>query len=222
MTKTGTIRKLISKLLTISIVSIQLVFILNPILNSTVNAATDTSKCGNLGAFVNWKDCLFNTIPTTSTCGNADPTTCPPINITDSFFFINSGYTQFYLDKIKNYIPPTTTGLYCDPVTQKCTPFSLTDSVKKEYALNSTVAKVVSDIVSLVLFFMVGIFIFLLFKATFTYVTAGDEDEKIAKAKKTFKTAGMGLLIVVIGFIVISLVGSLLGLGNFWEIKLFS
>lgn len=194
MSKISKIRKLIVKTLVVFVVLVNFLFIFNyPV------KAQDTGKCGGINGFVNWKDCLYDTT------GKADP-----YNPTD--FFINSGYTKFYQEKVNGFVN------FCSGSAAFCAP----GISAREFALNSTTAKVISDIVSLILCAMIGVFLFLVFKAVFIYITAGDNDDTIQKSKKTFSTAAKGLLIVAIGFIVIGLVGSLLGLGNFWEIKLFT
>ena len=197
MGKTISIRKILSKSFLVILLAFQFIFIFNINFPSIVQAQDATCGGGLTDQFVNWQQCLFNPNGTSNT-----------YTITPSFNFINSGYTKFYEDKL---------AIRCFSANVQC---DIAPAVR-EYALNLTIAKLILDIVTLILFIMVAIFLFLIFKGVYIWVTAGDSEETVTKAKKTFSAAGIGLLTVALGFIVIGILGTLLGLGNFWEIKLF-
>lgn len=58
------------------------------------------------------------------------------------------------------------------------------------------------------------IFLAMCLYAGFIIITNGNNKEKIAEAQKTFGFAMIGLLVVVISFIVVKLVGFILGVTN--------
>ncbi|MEI6887072.1 MAG: hypothetical protein WCK31_02430 [bacterium] len=199
MSKTNFVRKILSKSFLVILLAFQFIFIFNINFPSIVQAQDATCGGGLTDQFVNWQQCLFNPKGTSNTVGK--------VSVVPSFNFINSGYTKFYND-------------VCSRITATNIQGCLSGEVN-EYALNLTIAKLILDIVTLILFIMVAIFLFLIFKGVYIWVTAGDSEENVTKAKKTFSAAGIGLLTVALGFIVIGILGTLLGLGNFWEIKLF-
>jgi hypothetical protein len=58
------------------------------------------------------------------------------------------------------------------------------------------------------------LFLATLLQAGFTWVTAGDKPENIAKARKKIFFAIIGLLIVVLSFVFVKIISYMLGINN--------
>lgn len=115
--------------------------------------------------------------------------------------FINTAYQRVYDLARNNY-----------PCTYKTDP----DACASSIVLNAFVL----DIFALILAIMFIVFNFLIFRSRIMYVTAGDNEEAVKKAKKIATAALIGFLFVFIGLIIGEILAVSIG-SNIWDIKLF-
>lgn len=176
-------------------ITIILLFLLNPF---TVHA--QLPSCNNAGSFVDWKKCLEGT-----TVKGTNPITTP--------VFINSAYKEIYDNARQGCslvsVMAGGNGVV-NPNTNNC------DSIASTVVLNAFAL----DIFALVLAVMFMVFNFLIFRSRIMYVTAGDNEEAVKKAKKIATAALIGFVFVFVGLIIGEILAISIG-SNIWEIKLF-
>ena len=154
-------------------------------------AQAGTSSCkSGADGFVDWQKCLAGTSE-----GGGGGVINP--------VFINNAYKKIF-DDIISVCPK-------DPKTmQAC----------QQFASTVILNKFVLDIFAITLSIMFLVFSFLIFRSRIMYITAGDNEEQVKKAKKIATAAFIGFLIVFIGLIV----GEIFAISistHLWEIKLF-
>lgn len=161
-------------------------------LSTYAQGDTTTCKAGANG-FVDWQKCLAGST------GNGGGGTINPI-------FINNAYDKFYqLAKAacNGSIVPTVDTVNCDAVASA--------SVLNKFSL---------DIFAIVLGIMFFVFSILIFISRIWYITAGDNEDKVKKAKKTATAAFIGFLFIFIGLMAGEILAISIGT-HLWEIKLF-
>lgn len=117
----------------------------------------------------------------------------------DTYYFINNRYTKVFKDALGN------------------------NPTKETYqaAFNKTIFEFVKDIVVMLLLIFFLVLVVMGIKASFDYINAGDNDDKITHSKKTFTNIIKGLLLIIVAFILTQIFAIAFGISNIWDIKLF-
>ena len=76
----------------------------------------------------------------------------------------------------------------------------------------SNLGKILNVILPLLQIGAALLFLVMLFRAAFTWITAGDKAENIAKAQKMMVFAVIGLLIVAFSFLFVKIIGYMLNI----------
>lgn len=88
-------------------------------------------------------------------------------------------------------------------------------------AYNKTIQKIITDLVLVVFSILVISILFLIGMAYIEYIMSGSDDEKLKKAKKKVMSLLRAFLFMFAFFIVLNILTTAAGIGNFMDIKLF-
>jgi len=77
-------------------------------------------------------------------------------------------------------------------------------------------ANILGALAGLVFVILLAMFVM----GSISWLTAGDNPEKLKKAKATFLSAGIGLVIISVSYLVINILGSFLGISDLGVFKI--
>ncbi len=88
----------------------------------------------------------------------------------------------------------------------------LTQESVNPLAKISNIASIANVVTSLLVILAALAFVFIMLSGAFTYITAGGDAEKVKQAQKTFKSALIGMIIVLVSFLIVKLIEFILGI----------